>query len=119
MSDRELLELAAKAAGLHLCGYDEASQKYFSATELPIRNMPFMWNSLTDAGDALRLAVKLHIGLEIYNGHVAAVWCDLDRSEEREIQEPCDEIFSGIEAKNSATLRAITRAAAEIGKAMP
>ena len=51
MNDRELLELAAKAAGstpaqLSNCDYD------------------YEWNPLTDDGDALRLAVKLNFPLD-------------------------------------------------------
>lgn len=48
MSDRELLELAAKAAGL----WDAEN----GCIDIP-------WNPLTDDGDALRLAVKLRISL--------------------------------------------------------
>lgn len=110
MTDRELLELAAKAAGIELgcrgCG------KFGCIGECE-------WNPLTDDGDALRLAVKLHIGMDIYNGHVEANWCDLVRSEERFVQEFCDEAFNGLDAKQAATRRAIVRAAAEIGKGMP
>ena len=50
MTDRELLELAAKA-----CGY--WSNEYKCVDKLPHLG----WNPLTDDGDALRLAVKLRI----------------------------------------------------------
>lgn len=49
MTDRELLELAAKAAGLNV-GTDEGSYDDLK-----------WWNPLTNDGDALRLAVKLGI----------------------------------------------------------
>jgi len=48
-TDRELLEMAAKAAGLHHDGVG-----YASATGMPIN-----WNPLEDDGDAGRLAMTL------------------------------------------------------------
>lgn len=54
MTDRELLELAAKAAGLRW-SYD-----------LNLK----VWNPLTDDGDALRLAVVLNILVE----HPGLTW---------------------------------------------
>lgn len=58
---RELLELAAKAAGLPLCDEFDAS----TAGLLIGRGNGDLqvWNPLTDDGDALRLAVKL--GLKV------------------------------------------------------
>jgi hypothetical protein len=99
MTDKELLELAAKAAGIE---YD------FCRPELggcQIRK-PFVsgfWNPLTDDSDALRLAVKLK--LNVLNG-VA------QDGEGRIIVDQSEDPYA-------ATRRAITRAAAEIGKAMP
>jgi len=67
MTDRELLEKAAKAAGLQydptvkarhgLLVSDPALGKCQSET------VP--WNPLTDDGDALRLAVKLRLVVEV------------------------------------------------------
>ena len=63
MNDKELLELAAKAAGIKLTWFNglpkdttgfHPAQNIFPATS---------WNPLTDDGDALRLAVKLGIDL--------------------------------------------------------
>jgi len=52
-SDRELLELAAKAAGVEL--------KWSSEPDMPprIAQTWHNWNPLTDDGDALRLAVSI------------------------------------------------------------
>lgn len=50
MTDKELLELAAKAAGVELTGADRAAW---------LNKSSYGWNPLTDDGDALRLAVKL------------------------------------------------------------
>jgi hypothetical protein len=56
MTDRELLELAAKANG-HGVYFDEVS----GLTFLDDRFTRVLWNPLHNDGDALRLAVKLHL----------------------------------------------------------
>lgn len=67
-TDKELLELAAKAAGHQIDPID-------------LRHEPsewICWNPLTDDGDALRLAVKLGIDLkiaDIMHGDVGAGKC--------------------------------------------
>lgn len=100
MTDRELLELAAKAAGRwkkYVKGPIENRQEYWG--------YDFDWNPLTDDGDALRLAVKLGIN----------VWKDEDiiwigRSQQYRL-EPTDDPYAFVR-------RAIVRAAAEIGRNM-
>ena len=110
MSDRELLELAAKAAGIApvLC-YESAR----NCLRIGDRNSYKLWRPLTDDGDALRLAVKLRIEIERsqYNEHSVyagpsgtAKWRE-ESDGERDIY--------------AATRRAIVRAAAEICRAMP
>ena len=99
MTDKELLELAAKAAGLEVV--------------TPTMLKYGQWNPLTDDGDALRLAVKL--GLKTSVGYdIGLVFCRPSESDEHEVWEPL-----GKNDPYAATRRAITRAAAEIGKAMP
>ena len=87
MTDRELLELAAKAAGLsHPDGWDW------------IRNpLGYSWNPLEDDGDALRLAVR--VGIDVSKAQIE-FW-------DKHSTDPL-----------AATRRAITRAAAEIGRNM-
>lgn len=112
-SDRELLELAAKAAGYTfdwLAGddlmnvYDESDQH-------------LMWNPLTDDGDALQLAVKLQ--LIICNEHIRAGAAYCTRGDEEFSYASSgnteDEV---IDEDYAATRRAIVMAAAEIGRAM-
>jgi len=128
MSDRELLELAAKAVGVK---YDaEASKPHpksraFWGLWLVIRGEPSehqrrYWNPLTHDGDALRLAVKLNLRLECMTMQTAASTFD------RKISEPVDHTVEKEcvrwpfeQCPYAATRRAITRAAAEIGKEMP
>jgi hypothetical protein len=79
---------------------------------------PKRWNPLTDDGDALRLATKLRIDLYHYAGA-------MNHGEPDYVQAvPCDgnpEGASVLENSNqdpyAATRRAITRAAAELGRA--
>ncbi|MHA0110736.1 hypothetical protein ACXYUI_26805, partial [Klebsiella pneumoniae] len=59
-TDRELLEMAAKAAGLHHDGVG-----YASATGMPIN-----WDSLEDDGDAFRLLRQVDYGLLVEDGIV-------------------------------------------------
>lgn len=90
MNDRELLELAAKAAGIDTT---RCLQYEDGAFDWP--GKVGRWNPLTDDGDAFRLAVKL--GIDVFP------WQNKTH----------DERTIGIEA---ATRRAIVRAAAEIGR---
>ena len=102
MNDRELLELAAKAAGVALMRSrlnDPAFRDMLVRDS--VRNpaqLAGSWNPLTDDGDALRLAVKLELWQAVCEGYQHL---DSDR-----------DLFA-------ATRRAIVRAAAEIGRAMP
>lgn len=97
MTDRELLELAAKAAG-----YERNSAG-------PVG--PCEWNPLTNDGDALRLANRL--GLSITH-----TTCEDDAPIVR-VGYDCAPNYIQLPAFpdcDDATRRAIVRAAAEIGK---
>jgi hypothetical protein len=102
MTDRELLELAAKAAGMpaHIDGVGFVMAHHPS------------WNPLTDDGDALRLAVKLGdtflVKVGIF-GQLDKTFCHIDSVATRE--------NLGTDPY-AATRRAIVRAAAEIGRNM-
>lgn len=63
MSDKELLELAAKAAGIGpvLC-YETRR----NCLRIGTRDKYELWRPLTDDGDALRLAVELNIDITMY-----------------------------------------------------
>jgi hypothetical protein len=97
MNDKELLELAAKAAGIAdgnvLWDFDQGKE----------------WRPLTDDGDALRLAVNLNITIKVYGGNAMCY----------DIADNFLADWVDAEYPYAATRRAIVRAAAAIGKEMP
>jgi hypothetical protein len=68
MTDRELLEAAAKAAGIHPRVVGAEPGLYWLDD---VKQTAPQWNPLTDDGDALRLAVKL--GLYIVFGDICVI----------------------------------------------
>ena len=101
MTDRELLELAAKAISLPECGWMGPAFMY-------VKDNRFTdWNPLTDDGDALRLAVLLKFMVDVDGvfcttvTHGAEDFCELHMGDQY-----------------AATRRAIVRAASEIGKSI-
>ena len=113
MTDRELLELAAKAAGVTHLDWIGVGLQEQRVNDVPHCGPVGEWNPLNDDGDALRLAVMLQISLAM-NQPVGGVeaWYGKNGFFTREkFNDKCD--------ATGATRRAIVRAAAEIGKAMP
>ena len=118
MTDKELLELAAKAAGIegHWAGGDfNTFVRTYNGYQMG------WWNPLTDDGDALRLAVKLRLRVEINERSVVVYWI-ADESEKSVYEYPDSVQNADYEIQHinqdKATRRAIVRAAAEIGKEM-
>lgn len=119
MTDKELLELAAKA-----CGFKKVSATYHSDDDgyqtsefwcMHVKDLydgksgySCIWNPLTDDGDALRLAVKLGLVLVIESD---MVFCRNQRTD-KAFREPRNN------DPYAATRRTIVRAAADIGKEM-
>ena len=108
MTDREMLELAAKAAGVELRWHPDGTA--FSA----VRCSGYwgVWNPLADDGDALRLAAELSMRIDICMnvGCAARYGVDLENV-----------IYVGVGSDSdtlNATRRAIVRAAAQIGAQM-
>ena len=105
MTDRELLKMAARAAGYNAFPGHAAQM------------MDSGWNPLSNDGDALRLAVDLRIDVYPWISEEDPTSSAMARNGHG---------FRAIEfaSKNrgcryAATRRAITRAAAEIGRSMP
>ncbi len=106
MTDRELLEFAAKAAGMPFHKWNDAHGYLMVNVGGDTRE----WNPLTDDGDALRLAVKLGLSLgPNFDGDLAVCFA-------REGADITEEYGSD---PYGATRRAIVRAAAAIGKVLP
>jgi len=97
-TDRELLEFAAKAVGIEVYWHN-SKRCYVSDPATP-------WNPLTDDGDALRLAVRLHFSIFQQTGSVTVYINGIDGETVEEVAYEAD----------AATRRAIVRAAAEIGE---
>lgn len=130
MTDRELLELAAKAAGF---GAPDTGGTCWTESEYPrgsgqhgtlwnyvgYMDAAQLWNPLADDGDALRLAVKLSIGLVSMKGPAGM------RTNEKPYVSAFDP-FGLIDIRVDhgddplkAMRQAIVRAAAQIGRSMP
>jgi hypothetical protein len=108
VEDRELLELAAKAAGMEIVVDDNGLVWRDGGSG----SWP-KWNPLTDDGDAFRLAVNLKLDVA-FLGLVDEVFVESGSG---------DEMASAYVSYESdplaATRRAIVLAAVEIGRVMP
>ncbi len=108
MTDRELLELAAKAAGMPASMWWWVDGVLCKAGDV---HTP--WNPLTDDGDALRLAVKLQMMIDFIKD---GVWFERYKQNHVVAVGYGESHYESIEHDPyAATRRAITRAAAEIG----
>ena len=109
--DRELLELAAKAAGIELDWDVPPSASPWRITgDGDDKGPASPWNPFHDSGDAMDLAVSLRAVIDVS-----------DDGNEVCVGMPSGHHWTEICGPNpyAATRRAIVRAAAEIGKAMP
>ena len=122
MTDRELLELAAKAIGCAGAKFEDGEWlelRYGYKIAMWHDDLDDYWNPLESNADAFALAVKLnlHIGIDCESAGVVCVEWDFDQggfalqSVEENAPVGGDDY--------AATRRAITRAAAEIGRRMP
>jgi len=105
MTDKELLDAAAKAAGV-TAPWSEKAQAY----RWPEGSEWVEWNPLVDDGDALRLVVKLGLLVSVHHesermkAHVVVV----TPHPHVDVTEPFGDAYA-------ATRRAIVRAAAMLG----
>lgn len=110
--DKRLLEMAAKAAGYRLTwktGYCKGGE--FRGAF--IDGQDEAWNPLADDGDALRLAVRLRIMVDPDGeSYAVATAAPKGRGEFTASEKHRNDPYA-------ATRRAIVRAAAAIGEAMP
>lgn len=106
-NDREMIELAAKAAGYPWRGWTANERGPVPllnedvSKPKPRINCPTKWNPLEDDGDALRLAVSCRLfNSDDFIVEVKAIWLYPSQDRQQDVR------------------RAIVRAAAEIGKSM-
>lgn len=115
MTDRELLERAARAAGYQI-DMRASFMTWRDSRKLALQNPQgghTLWNAEDDDGDALRLAVKLELSLlpyPLYQSPRHSVCCT------KRFSSPDDMLVDVVELYGSdaaaATRRAIVRAAA-------
>jgi len=108
MTDRELLEMAAKAAGLDV---NLELNGTYSLWNEEFDCIQSVWNPLTDDGDALRLAIKMGMSVNIFPNDDARTECASHLQNNF-----VDEAWRHHADPYAATRRAIVRASAEIGK---
>lgn len=142
MIDRELLELAAKAAGVFMTPadwpYSDSPTPEYFALEFDEEDRSitgtrvwygsggeiggtekYPWNPFTNDGDALRLSVKLRLETVYTDDNTIDVrWRDNTGDFAGNVVEEFGSLRNG-DDPFAAIRRAIVRAAAEIGKAMP
>lgn len=111
MADRELLEKAAKAAGIQLADDIDSSIPSGGLWILGRMGRDEVWNPLGDDGDAFRLMVSL--GIEAYNDR----YCGCARPTDKRRSYMFESISGNGDCAEAAIRRAIVRAAAAMGDA--
>ncbi len=120
MTDREMLEFAAKAAGVpgkynseETCttiGWQTVTGIYFDGLHSPLVDAGGVWNPLDDDGDGARMEAALGIHVTWHSDGVVCgkrIWQETEMFEDHNGD------------KQAARRIASLRIAAEIGKAMP
>lgn len=129
MTDKELLEMAAKAAGITHHGSKGCSGIWIGHGNIFTGRLHSpVWNPLTDDGDALRLAVKLQLSMDLFDDAIA-VGCTPNDNECEQVSEPVGSdqytatrraiVRAAASMATASEQRRNQRAAAEIGKATP
>lgn len=111
MDDRELLELAARATGIEPLYWSDGQEPYSSGPGI-IYGDNWIWNPLTDSGDAFLLMVACKLNVDCSDSHpssLAYLESDIESTyaEVPHSDDPC-----------AATRRAIVNAAAAIAQEM-
>lgn len=107
-TDKELLELAAKAVGIETNKANDGNQTFCYDRRDGVYKH---WDPLESDGDALRLAVDLGFLIEVCNEFRGTI-IDCHTNDYSSLREAHGN------DKHAATRRAIVRAAAAIGEAM-
>lgn len=122
MNDRELLELAARAAGIKARWFKVNQWRQVGGNRMKTGQDDVFgthhrkpWNPLNEDGDALRLAHRLGLAVDMSACVINFAIPDQDDSE-MEIEVALE--YEPFDGDIAHTRRAIVRAAAEIGKSM-
>jgi len=113
MTDKELLELAARAAGYKF----DSTEPFEISKEHKGETYWFEWNPLIYDGDALRLAVKLNIGHGAYTASDLTEHCCAYLNHRSVLKFHRVYVTLG-DDPYAATRRAIVLIASEVGKEM-
>ena len=114
MTDLQLLELTAKAAGLEWHDRKSAGLEWHDSRIWVDEITDYIpWNPLTDDGDALRLAVKLKLSIYFPEDNSVSVSYLTGKGTAR-----CWTEYFNDDNAEELVRRAITSLAAEIGKEM-
>lgn len=112
-ADRQLLDLAARAIGAR---FEEVDGEGYGNLHFDDGSVIYSWNSLQFSGDALDLAVQLNLHIEIDFDVAEVVTIEWDFGDSTIARFSLEEFSSDGDDDRTATRRAITRAAAEVGK---
>lgn len=112
MNDRELLEMSAKACGIEIATWSNCQAGGFQTQEGARGKF---WNPLDDDGDAMRIAVKLHMSVDMFVGGCEVGYDDMNGGQGYLTQ---DDGTSGDMSDYEVVRRAIVRASAEMGRSM-
>ena len=118
MDDKQLLELAAKAAGIEVFWgrpSDDQDHNKLYLKENSIMYTPKVWNPLVRDDQALRLAVKLRLDVMTDCPNSVCIEVPIGKKDNWITENTGDDSFENVLI---ATRRAIVRAAAEIGRGM-
>jgi hypothetical protein len=110
MTNKELLEVAAKAAGIETTGYEpRLGLQYVNGSE----DSPYTdyWNPLENDSDAFRLMVKCGMGVSVPSDYGRSDVISFENSYAQAVVEHGNDPYA-------ATRRAIVMVAAQIGKGM-
>ncbi len=117
VTDRELLQFAAKAAGYvvlaSLAGHADGTTHWWKGASwgLQIKGVEWIWNPIIDDGDALRLAVKVGLLVDVWLQQKVCIASN-------QVEDLVDARVEFGADPYAATRRAIVRVAAEIGRNM-
>ena len=122
MTEKEMLELAAKAINLPLGTWNDGGEPYSSGQGFILQGNQ-LWNPATNDGDSRRLQVTLRIAVTPYPVYGqpkhSVIAKQYQRGDMMRESNPTEAIEVYGDDPAAATRLAVLKCAAKIGKAMP